>query len=706
MANETIKIKVETDADDSIKTLNQLESELEQLKVEIKDVEVGSDAFKVLSKEIQRSETQVKNLNKSFEGLDTEALVGEFGKFTGGVTAGLTGIAVLGGDANESMEAMITTVAKGMAIAQGFRGAAEAVTSSTKLWTVAQRSLNVVMASNPIGLIIAAVGLLGLAIFSLTQNYKDLNDEEERNLELDKDIKKSLDKKNKIYDDFDKNDEKRTLESIKRHNEQYIKEIEIGIKKGIYTKKEGEKLILEQKKINDIFIKTQVEFYNKMKTENITFNKLIIDLKKNNNDEQIELLISNANKYSDKWKDLNLEMYNSLTDDEKQSIKNITTFKKEAFDGFLSLVTNQNDDIEYRTYLHQQRLKQMEADFGVLKSQIIREYNDKIIDVNKTLTDDEIELMSRKVENHRIQNQILLGIEKEYQDELKELMNEDEDIDVDVDIEGLPEVQRMIGIYNFSQNLFKQTTQGRLDELNQQQLDLEEALELGFITQEQYTDSLQIILDKRVAAEKQSNQETLDNTKMTTNQKIQLGATILTATGRMFRSLSELDKKSAEEKKKLLIGEAVMNIAAGMITAIASSPPPSPVGLIGAGIVAAMGAVEIAKINQQQFKYGGITSGPSHEHGGITTNVGELEGGEGVVNKTSMSNQSLRNMASAANVAGGGNDFSTGDGSINLSPDSISQIVNGINNKKVIVSESDITDTQGKVSVAENYSVL
>jgi hypothetical protein len=83
-----------------------------------------------------------------------------------------------------------------------------------------------------------------------------------------------------------------------------------------------------------------------------------------------------------------------------------------------------------------------------------------------------------------------------------------------------------------------------------------------------------------------------------------------------------------------------------------------------------------------------------------------MEGGEGVINKLSMTNPSLRNMASIANVAGGGDDFSTGDGSVKLSPESIAMMIQGINDKQVYVSENDITETQNRVSVIENESIL
>lgn len=45
------------------------------------------------------------------------------------------------------------------------------------------------------------------------------------------------------------------------------------------------------------------------------------------------------------------------------------------------------------------------------------------------------------------------------------------------------------------------------------------------------------------------------------------------------------------------------------------------------------------------------SQGPSHASGGVLI---EAEGGEGIINKHSMSNPLLRSIASAVNVAGGG----------------------------------------------------
>jgi len=168
----------------------------------------------------------------------------------------------------------------------------------------------------------------------------------------------------------------------------------------------------------------------------------------------------------------------------------------------------------------------------------------------------------------------------------------------------------------------------------------------------------------------------------------------------------QIRKEYGEKKKRAAIISAIIDTAMGVVKAIAQNPPPSPIGIISGVLVAAMGAVQIAAISQQQFAKGGIISGPKHAQGGIATPFGELEGGEGIINAASMSNPSLRNIASIANTTGGGEDFSTGDGSISLSSASISAIVGGINNKKVYVSETDITSTQNRVEAIETEATL
>lgn len=122
--------------------------------------------------------------------------------------------------------------------------------------------------------------------------------------------------------------------------------------------------------------------------------------------------------------------------------------------------------------------------------------------------------------------------------------------------------------------------------------------------------------------------------------------------------------------------------ARNLAQATASAPPPANVAFIAAAgaqnaLIATNSATQITKIltagalqgvgtllgsigSKKKHARGGILEGDSHAQGGIQTPFGELEGGEGVINKRSMSNPFLRSLASQINEAGGGIKFAEG----------------------------------------------
>jgi hypothetical protein len=156
--------------------------------------------------------------------------------------------------------------------------------------------------------------------------------------------------------------------------------------------------------------------------------------------------------------------------------------------------------------------------------------------------------------------------------------------------------------------------------------------------------------------------------------------------------------------------------------------------IVAAPIMAALIAVQIAAIASQKFvgalgglipggddKFakGGMVHGPSHANGGVKFAVGgrvaELEGGEAVINKRST--RMFHSQLSDMNVAGGGKRFAEGgitgalqatatSSSSNSMSNLANQIVNGINNKTVTVSEADITSTQNNVNISELTSSI
>jgi TP901 family phage tail tape measure protein len=113
-----------------------------------------------------------------------------------------------------------------------------------------------------------------------------------------------------------------------------------------------------------------------------------------------------------------------------------------------------------------------------------------------------------------------------------------------------------------------------------------------------------------------------------------------------------------------------------------------------------------------QYRKGGMVYGPSHAQGGVKYAVGgrviELEGGEAIINKKSTS--MFRGQLSTMNQAGGGVKFADG-GVANMPSFANTQFQvegqKGMMNvmggrSKVIVVESDITNTQDKVKAIES----
>ena len=188
------------------------------------------------------------------------------------------------------------------------------------------------------------------------------------------------------------------------------------------------------------------------------------------------------------------------------------------------------------------------------------------------------------------------------------------------------------------------------------------------------------------------------------------------------RKRIEAEKKAFEQNKKLQKTMIWINAALAVIKSIAEY------GFIIGGIMGALilitAGLQVANIDKQkypEYAKGGRVRGRSHAQGGETFAVGgdlvELEGGEGVVNKRSMaSNDILNVMGTPSQIAssinayrGWGVPFSSGGyvpvstptrgvsafvtnpANENLLAEKIGEV---INDKKVFVVESDITEAQ------------
>lgn len=198
----------------------------------------------------------------------------------------------------------------------------------------------------------------------------------------------------------------------------------------------------------------------------------------------------------------------------------------------------------------------------------------------------------------------------------------------------------------------------------------------------------------------------------------------------------EINKKAFENKKRLDTAILTTNYALEL-SAIAANAAANPsnaftFGSAGLAQYAALFGPATAKyfgnlavIQSAKFALGGKVQGKSHAQGGVMI---EAEGGEGMINKNSMrSNQVMQvigtpsQIASAINTTGGGvsweqgatlrpnpNMFSNNSSSQSITYSQMAALITdlkqGINDKKVILLESDVTKTQNKVKTYESAS--
>lgn len=197
----------------------------------------------------------------------------------------------------------------------------------------------------------------------------------------------------------------------------------------------------------------------------------------------------------------------------------------------------------------------------------------------------------------------------------------------------------------------------------------------------EYLELANQIKDKELAIEEEKTQKKLDNLQK------QIGAT-LDAANQVFNAMQafsdrdknremealkekglseeeaakqtdEINRKYFEKNKSVQIGQAIINTLQSSISAFASLaavPVVGPaLGAIAAAAALAAGYATVQKIQEttytssiksssgstpqgSMYAEGGILQGKSHNMGGIRTSMGELEGGEFVVNRRATAN--------------------------------------------------------------------
>jgi hypothetical protein len=173
-------------------------------------------------------------------------------------------------------------------------------------------------------------------------------------------------------------------------------------------------------------------------------------------------------------------------------------------------------------------------------------------------------------------------------------------------------------------------------------------------------------------------------------------------TGAEIKLQAEQDvikKKYFEKQKKTDISQALINGALGITKALADGLPIYK--WIDAALIAVTTGIEVATIRSKQYSLGGIVQGASHQNGGVNIGNGnEAEGGEGMINKRSMSNPLIAAEAMRLNAMGNNG---TANNYIPLTENRVAVIASQVlKSVPVIITEKSVTDKQHDALVLDS----
>ena len=192
---QTINYDINVNAGGSIRTIEQIEQELNELNQEIKEVGVGSEAFNKAAGNIQKLNKELATTQNTVEGftLDKKLQVADGAiKVVAGTVTGLTGAIGLLGIESEEFDKLTSQATNAIAFGMGLKDASEGVGLLAKNFTIAgtkskifaagqkvlnlaQRAFNAILAANPIGLTILAITTLIALVIGLKDRFEAVN---------------------------------------------------------------------------------------------------------------------------------------------------------------------------------------------------------------------------------------------------------------------------------------------------------------------------------------------------------------------------------------------------------------------------------------------------------------------------------------------------------------------------------------------------
>jgi hypothetical protein len=756
MANE-ILLSLALNADGSVKTLADLQKNLRNFKNEVRDVSVGSKEFNLLTGEIAKTNQAITQINKSFKSIDAtsannsiasveqeiknltfqlkqldqdspefkklkgdlivakselvefkdqtkgisgEKLIGSFAK-VGESIAGSFSIASLAlsgfGKKNEDIEKAQLKAEKAIQLVISAKAVAEGVESGVKLISIGQtklatlateletgaqskniivkyasalamKALNLAMEANPVLFLVGALITLGTALAVFASNADDATEKQNKLKEAQEENKTFLETYDKAFN-----------KAIDSTDDGYNRQIKLAKAKNDNSEQIYE---LERKRLTSIIGLIYAELR--------ATGELSDEQKKRLADLQNDLAVLDTQHTSDK------ETEQKKKDDERN--KNA----KDALKKLKELASTHEDEVK----------------------QLLTTSNTEKLNVEKQhaidIVNEEYEKTNKLTEATRIRNETLLAIDQEYQKKIEDNSKKElDDILTKLSAESDAE-------FEADQN----KKQKKLDNANQLAQDAQTAND--FINQnnnDEFQNRLSEI-DKENAdlvAKAQGNEDAINAINEISAQKrkqVQVDETDskLAKASEYFNQASTLFKQGSNAFKSFSIAEATVNAYRAGAQTLADPKTDFITKLISIATIVGTGLANASKIAGVQFASGGFVSGK-----GTSTSdsiPAMLSNGESVINARSTS--MFAPLLSAINVAGGGRAFNAGGvarfdtggvATTNLSSirhsistiDTRSELLalrNAITTQQVVLSETDVTQTQKRVDVYEQRSIL
>jgi len=188
MATQTINYDINVNAGQSLRTIQDIENELNELNQEIKEVGVGSAAFDKAAGNIQKLERELAGAQQTVEGftLDKKLETADGAiKVVAGSVAGLTGAVGLLGIESEEFDKLTAQATNAIAFGMGIKDVSEGVgklAKNLKVGTIAQKAYNAVqvafnaiMSANPVAIVILSITTLIGLVVALKDKFEAVN---------------------------------------------------------------------------------------------------------------------------------------------------------------------------------------------------------------------------------------------------------------------------------------------------------------------------------------------------------------------------------------------------------------------------------------------------------------------------------------------------------------------------------------------------